>query len=184
MSEVEEYANKFKLKDGSGSSGAKQLSNPVITEKNARKIRETFDLNSLNSNWFQSDWLGTFWEKQDSSLIYHTFMGWVYAGSIKSNPENLWLYKQGLGWLWTSEESYPWLYSDKTKFWVYLNLNEEVKPKQYFDSFDDRFWPWNSFPDRSSVAIESKNIQKILTDTDKDSKSKADAIMSAIMQGL
>ncbi len=156
----------------------------LITVKNARKIGETFVLNSLNSNWFESDWLGTFWEKQDSSWIYHTFMGWVYTGSIKSNPENLWLYKQGLGWLWTSEESYPWLYSDKTKFWVYLNLNEDIKPKQYFDSFDDRFWPWNSFPDRSNVAIESKNIQKILTDTDKDHKSKADAIMSIIMQGL
>ena len=86
--------------------------------------------------------------------------------------------------MWTSEESYPWLYSDKTKFWVYLNLNEEVKPKQYFDSFDDRAWPWNSFPDRSSTKIESKNIQKILTDTAEDSKSKADAIMSIIMQGL
>ena len=64
MSEVEEYANKFKLKDGSGSSGAKHLSNPVITVKNARKIGETFVLNSLNSNWFESDWLGTFWKNK------------------------------------------------------------------------------------------------------------------------
>jgi len=109
-------------------------------------------------------------------------MSWAYAIPNSSSPESVWLWKEGLGWLWSSENSYPYLYSDTSKFWIYLN-SEDIEQSKYYDYFDEQWRDWENFPTRTIAEIEGRSIERMLQ-SDKSSEKIADEIMSIIMRGL
>ena len=80
-------------------------------------------------------------------------MGWVYPVSDSANEENVWIWKEDAGWLWTSEHTFPYLYSYTSKFWIYLNSQDAGQTK-YYDYFDDEWRDWGDFPTRTIVEIE------------------------------
>ena len=147
-----------------------------------RRLSEIFKRTKHGeTNWYDSDWLGTFFETKNQ-WTYHTDMSWAYAIPNSSSPESVWLWKEGLGWLWSSENSYPYLYSDTSKFWIYLN-SEDIEQSKYYDYFDEQWRDWENFPTRTIAEIEGRSIERMLQ-SDKSSEKIADEIMSIIMRGL
>lgn len=61
--------------------------------------------------------------------VYHFDHGWLYSGD--ENPSSLWLWSPGLGWLWTSKESYPNIY-EQNRGWIYY-ARGSVNPRWFFD---------------------------------------------------
>ena len=43
--------------------------------------------------------------------------GWIYAYGF--DPSNIWIYKSNIGFLWTTEDSFPWVYSNSESKWLY-----------------------------------------------------------------
>ena len=75
------------------------------------------------SNWNQSNWLGYFYlpTRTDTGnfWMYHASLGWVYLSS--SSPSDVWLFRESSQtWLWTKKSTFPYLYEEKTKSWLYL----------------------------------------------------------------
>ena len=54
----------------------------------------------------------------NASWIRHSEMGWLYP--IESPKSGVWLWKENLGWLWTDEEFYPFLYQNTSASWLYF----------------------------------------------------------------
>ena len=63
-------------------------------------------------NWYESDWLGTFYDASvdSSTWFYHTEekLGWLWITRDSDESGNYWFYHSTHGWLWTGPE-YLWM---------------------------------------------------------------------------
>ena len=69
-----------------------------------------------SSNWYDSTWLGVYYESSNG-WVYHGTLGWIYIPS--SDLESLWIYNHEIKWFWTTSTIYPWIYVDKKNAWRY-----------------------------------------------------------------
>ena len=69
-----------------------------------------------SSNWYDSTWLGVYYESSNG-WVYHATLGWIYIPS--SDLESLWIYNHEIKWFWTTSSIYPWIYVDKKNSWRY-----------------------------------------------------------------
>jgi uncharacterized repeat protein (TIGR02543 family) len=84
---------------------------------------------SGTSNWNQSNWLGYFYlpARTDTGnfWMYHAYLGWVYLSS--SSPSDIWLFQETTNaWLWTKKSTFPFLYDNTAKAWLYLTSSGEL----------------------------------------------------------
>ena len=75
------------------------------------------------SKWNQSNWLGYFYlpARTDSAnfWMYHTYLGWVFLSS--TSPSDIWLFQESTSsWLWTKKSTFPYLFDQNEKKWLYL----------------------------------------------------------------
>ena len=67
------------------------------------------DTIAFSDGWRYSDWLGYFWVPNlDSKWINHNGLGWAYCFG---NLQDMWMYLQEIGWLWSNDVFYPWMFS-------------------------------------------------------------------------
>lgn len=90
---------------------------------------------NLHTNWYTSEWFGTFYVPTlNTNWIYHIELGWLYL-SIDSD-DSYWMYlklqKEGqdMGWVWTTKNSFPYLYHLDETEWIYF-LKVQDQPKFY-----------------------------------------------------
>ena len=85
-----------------------------------------------NPTWSYLRYFGAFMNSTDpgkENWIYHTDLGWVYL----SEPENVfsstWMWRDYIGWFWTGEHYFKWIYADYFKKWVHweggISLNQD-----------------------------------------------------------
>ena len=68
-------------------------------------------------DWWTSPWLGSFF-LSPNGWIRHAQLGWVFP--VESPTAGLWLWKDGMGWLWTDKGVYPFLYGANGSGWHYF----------------------------------------------------------------
>ena len=51
--------------------------------------------------------------------VYRYELGWIYLES--EDTRSIWLWKQGIGWAWTSIHLYPYLYRYSASDWIFLD---------------------------------------------------------------
>ena len=83
----------------------------------------------LNMNWFESSWLGVFWQSS-VTWIYHKDMGWLYVAGNPSDGIWFWWHPEG-GWQWTSSAVYPFMWSHYEQDWLYLDKRTGNDPRIY-----------------------------------------------------
>jgi len=91
--------------------------------------------------WWESVWFGSYY-KSENGWWYHVDLGWLYPSGAAG--EGLWLWKEGLNWVWTKENIYPFVYSDDTGSWYYFYGEIEQKRMLY----DYRLMEWKYLDDR------------------------------------
>tara|TARA_B110000305_G_C19453671_1_gene649522 strand:- start:679 stop:957 length:279 start_codon:yes stop_codon:yes gene_type:complete len=72
----------------------------------------------LDDNWYQSEWFGVFKHAQ-SEWIYHAELGWLYHGPVGQN--GTWFWASELGWSWTREGLWPYLWKQNDGGWLYYH---------------------------------------------------------------
>jgi hypothetical protein len=89
-------------------------------------------LSSQVPYWKRERWFGTFNDKQ-FPWIYHTKLGWLYCAA--NIFRDIWFYStlqlsdqdlefsnsSPLGWIWTSDKFFPWVYSYSLNDWIYFD---------------------------------------------------------------
>jgi hypothetical protein len=81
-------------------------------------------------NWRNSHWFGQFYQT-GTSWIYHGELGWLYLSG--DDPKNLWVWSNMLGWTWTGEGVYPYLFRHGDGGWyLYMRkVNDHVVLYRY-----------------------------------------------------
>ena len=89
----------------------------------------------ISDNWFESTWLGAFYDYQNN-WVYHPKLGWIY--SIPSSLEGIWIWSQSAEWLWGNSLTFPYLFSEKSRDWIFLNSENKAGALAY--DFDQKIW--------------------------------------------
>ncbi len=74
---------------------------------------------SGDHGWRFADWMSDFWAPSiDSPWIYHEGFLWAYC---TGDPSSLWAFFFNVGWLWTNEDIFPFVYNvDMGKFLYFV----------------------------------------------------------------
>jgi peptidyl-prolyl cis-trans isomerase A (cyclophilin A) len=84
---------------------------------------------SVGDGWYNLPWLGHYYSTSDN-WVYHVYHGWLYRPA--SDMSSIWLHDQELGWVWTKESVYPFLYQYSTQGWLYY-LSRSSNPRSFYD---------------------------------------------------
>ncbi len=90
-----------------------------------------------NPGWWDSWWFGTYF-KGDAGWWYHIDLGWIYPSGGQGN--GLWLWKEGLNWVWTRQSVYPYLYSHDLGSWYYFY--GELNQKRMLFDYGSQRWKY------------------------------------------
>ena len=91
------------------------------------KVKPRFISTSSSDTNYDFDlenWFGQF-HLMDSGWCYHLHFGWIYLVP-NENGKQLWFWKKGWGWTWTSKEHWfssrqsGYLFIDKIQAWIYF----------------------------------------------------------------
>ena len=82
--------------------------------------------------WTNLLYFGAYYREPEgvrSNWIYHVDMGWVYVDQIDQILDSSWMWREYLGWFWTGDKYFNWLYSDYFKKWMHweggTSLNQD-----------------------------------------------------------
>jgi len=87
--------------------------------------------------WWDSWWFGTYFNG-DAGWWYHIDLGWIYPSGGQGN--GLWLWKEGLNWVWTRQSVYPYLYSHDLGSWYYFY--GELNQKRMLFDYGSQRWKY------------------------------------------
>jgi uncharacterized protein YjbI with pentapeptide repeats len=86
-------------------------------------------------DWWISSWFGSFYQNPNGWAL-HEQLGWVFP--VQSPTAGLWLWKEEMGWLWTDEGIYPFLYNNSNESWLYFY--GQLDGSRLFYDYDRKEW--------------------------------------------
>ena len=89
----------------------------------------------LGNGWGYLKWFG-YYLKTPSNWVYHTDHGWIFSKS--EDPGSVWYMDSKLGWCWTSQNLYPYIYARRNG-WLYFNRNSQIPDREFYD-FSKESW--------------------------------------------
>ena len=94
---------------------------------------------SAGLDWWESSWFGSYYAPDNNQWIMHSELGWLYPSP--SMEAGVWLWKDGLKWLWTDSKTFPFLHSIDQGSWLYFYGNVGEKRLFYaYSSKNGSFW--------------------------------------------
>ena len=73
----------------------------------------------LGGGWRRLAWFGDY-ANMGSGWIWHNKHGFLFA-SASSTPSDIWFFANDMGWLWTGNTTYPYLYRSSPSAWLWYN---------------------------------------------------------------
>lgn len=71
---------------------------------------------SNQNGWRISPWFGAFYLPNERNWLFTPSRGWLFFGELTIGGG--WIYDEKLGWLWTSQKIYPWIYQNDLGAWI------------------------------------------------------------------
>ncbi len=75
---------------------------------------------NLGGGWRRLEGFGDYVPMGADGWIWHNQHGFFYVAQ-NAEPASIWLYSQDMGWLWTSQTVYPFLYRQQDGAWLWYN---------------------------------------------------------------
>ena len=73
----------------------------------------------LGGGWRRLAWFGDY-AVMGSGWIWHNKHGFLFAAA-SATPTDIWFYANDMGWLWTGNATYPYLYRSSPSAWLWYN---------------------------------------------------------------
>ena len=119
------------------------------------------DSKKINRYWYHSDWFNYYYQA-DKGWIFHPDIGWLHS-TPNHQTSSIWLYSQELGWVWTSREVFPFLFSNVRSNWIYfMEPNDSFPSYSHFYDYQNQDWKDTSelFTDNEVENQNSINYQE------------------------
>ncbi len=96
------------------------------------------DANRLGGGWLRSGWFGNLFpgglEADTHGWLYHEYHRWIWLDQRHDGGAAVRLYDPHAGWMWTTPEEYPYLYSTDAG-WLYYD-DGSSDPRRFYDVAD------------------------------------------------
>jgi hypothetical protein len=79
-------------------------------------------------DWRRSPWFGDYTLMGEGGWIWHIKHGFLYIPE-SSTPQHVWMFSQDMGWLYTGNATYPFLFRANDSTWLWYN--GEVNPRWF-----------------------------------------------------
>jgi hypothetical protein len=88
-----------------------------------------FDGLAMGDDWQESSWFGSFhWN--NSRWVFHSGLDWIYVSG--NPPVGWWFWSEDLGWVWTSKDTYPYLWRHDIGSWWYF-MGRKGSTRAFYD---------------------------------------------------
>jgi hypothetical protein len=74
----------------------------------------------LGGGWRRLSWFGDYVPMGGAGWIWHNMHGFFFVPA-SSTPQHVWLYAQDMGWLYTGDTIYPFLFRASDGAWLWYN---------------------------------------------------------------
>ncbi len=104
--------------------------------------RERWDegYQSIGGGWRRLTWFGDYVPMGADGWIWHNQHGYFYA-TPSSTPDSIWFFSSDMGWLWTRQTVYPFLYRSGDAAWLWYN--GATQPRWFMNLTASQ---WESWP--------------------------------------
>ena len=92
----------------------------------------------LGGGWRRLTWFGDYAVMGAEGWIWHNKHGFFYVAT-SSTPGDVWLYANDMGWLYTGNTLYPFLYRSSPASWLWYN--GATNPR-WFRNLTTGQWEW------------------------------------------
>ena len=94
----------------------------------------------LGGGWRRLGWFGDYAAMELEGWIWHHKHGFFYVAET-SAPGDVWLYANDMGWLYTGNELYPFMYRASDGAWIWYNGSTNPRWFMNFTSGQWESWP-------------------------------------------
>ena len=98
--------------------------------------------------WFRSDWFGLFLPA-NQNWVFHQDFEWIYHGA--TNQNGIWFWSERIGWSWTREDVWPYLWMNNQSNWTYYFGKKGGQPT-FWDYSNQSVFRW-----RNPVSLVGSN---------------------------
>ena len=93
----------------------------------------------IGGNWRRLSWFGDYVPMGDDGWFWHNKHGFLFSPPANT-PSSIWLYAQDMGWLWTANATYPFLYRSNDDAWLWYNGS--TNPRWFRNMTANRWESW------------------------------------------
>ena len=101
--------------------------------------------------------------ESDTNWIYSLRMGWLYVKSVQGLFSTTWAWHDQVGWFWTGEEYFEWLYYNDESKWLHWEGGINDSASWFLRDAQDKVYSANYF-EKKKVRSEVSNILPSLDD--------------------
>ena len=116
------------------------------------KLTESYDApfagKAEEQGWFRSDWFGLFLPA-NQNWVFHQDFEWIYHGA--TNQNGIWFWSERIGWSWTREDVWPYLWMNNQSNWTYYFGKKGGQPT-FWDYSNQSVFRW-----RNPVSLVGSN---------------------------
>ena len=95
---------------------------------------------SEGQGWFRSDWFGLFLPANEN-WVFHQDFEWIYHGP--TNQNGIWFWSERIGWSWTREDVWPYLWMNSQSNWTYYFGKKGGQPT-FWDYSNQSLMRWGN----------------------------------------
>ena len=95
---------------------------------------------SIGDGWRRLSWFGDYVPMGNGGWIWHNKHGFLYTPP-NAEPSNIWFFAVDMGWLYTEQTLYPFLYRSDPTAWLWYN--ESTNPRWFMNLTSNR---WENRP--------------------------------------
>ena len=102
--------------------GDKTITGNIVRLRLDGEYLAPFNAVQVDSGWYESSWFGTF-KRANYNWIYHTELKWLFVE--KSTSLGTWFWSEKLGWGWTRQDLWPYIWTNTPEGWLYYFGNQK-----------------------------------------------------------
>ena len=119
---AEDPAAILALYDGTGGMGAEELLEAIVRANTAGASASAWDAgySDIGGGWRRLAWFGDYVPMGVDGWFWHSQHGFIFVPA-GARPESLWFFTEDMGWLWTGNTTYPFLFRNRDGAWIWYN---------------------------------------------------------------
>lgn len=94
----------------------------------------------IGGGWRRLAWFGDYTPMGGDGWIWHNKHGFLQI-SASSTPQDVWMFTNNQGWLWTTSSQYPFIYRSSPEAWLWYNGS--TNPRWFMNMTTSQ---WESWP--------------------------------------